>query len=96
MLDEKRIRRIVNRYIHLDNEVLVDGGRYQSMLHLTDGHGDSILEAGPTTCLRARRDQLEHALMAMVKEVLTCDKCGSSDCVQRDSDLCTVIQVMDS
>ncbi len=96
MLDEERIREVVNRFIRLDEEVRVDGGHYQSVLHLTDGHEDSILEAGPQASLRARRDQLEYALMAMVREALTCVRCGTSGCIGRDPDLCTVIQVMES
>ena len=96
MIDEERIREIVNRYIRLDEEVRVDGGYYQHMLHLTDGHDESILEAGPQASLRARRDLMELVLMGMVREVLTCDECGTSGCVQRDSDICIVIQVMES
>lgn len=96
MIGEDRIREVVNRYIRLDEEVRVDGGHYQSMLHLTDGHEESVLEVGPQASLRARRDLMELVLMGMVREVLTCERCGTSGCIGRDPDLCTVIQVMES
>ena len=34
--------------------------------------------------------------MTMVAAVLYCDRCETTECVQRDDGLCTVIQVMES
>lgn len=94
MFDEERVRRIVNKFIQLDEEK-DSNGHHRSMLHLTDGHRESVLAFGPQTSLRARRDLMELVLMGMVREVLTCEQCGTTGCIGRDSDLCIVIQVME-
>ena len=94
MLDDDRIREVVSRYISLKNE-LGEDGRSRQTLHLTNGDDDSILMAGPTASLRARRSQLELALVTMVHDVLTCGRCGTTDCAGWDEGICTVIQVME-